>query len=105
MQAAPLWNSTDRTFVGLMTVTDFIDILLHYSRRSLQISDLASRSIENIIADPSGGRLKHEAFDAADTEASLLQCCRLMHAKGVDFLPVILPSDGEKKFGGCSIIL
>jgi len=30
MQAAPLWDSRERRFVGLMTVTDFIDILRHY---------------------------------------------------------------------------
>ena len=94
-----------REFVGLMTVTDFISILRRYSQTSIPISDLASKSIADIItAPPEMGKLKHDIFDAADVSATLGQCCRLMHAKGVDFLPVILPSDGEKKFGGCSII-
>ena len=30
MQAAPLWDSSTRQFVGLLTVTDFIDVLRYY---------------------------------------------------------------------------
>lgn len=30
VQAAPLWDAAKRGYVGLMTVTDFIDILRHY---------------------------------------------------------------------------
>jgi hypothetical protein len=30
MQAAPLWHPVQCQFVGLLTVTDFIDILRHY---------------------------------------------------------------------------
>ncbi|GMH66190.1 hypothetical protein TL16_g04375 [Triparma laevis f. inornata] len=97
MQAAPLWDASIREFVGLMTVTDFISILRLYSLSSLPISDLASKSISDIISTPVGvpglGKLKHEVFDAADVSATLGQCCRLMHGKGIDFLPVILPSD------------
>ncbi|GMH84489.1 hypothetical protein TrVE_jg8011 [Triparma verrucosa] len=96
MQAAPLWDASIREFVGLMTVTDFISILRRYSQTSIPISDLASKSIADIItAPPEMGKLKHDIFDAADVSATLGQCCRLMHAKGVDFLPVILPSDAR----------
>jgi hypothetical protein len=41
MQAAPLWDSSQRKFVGLMTVTDFIDILRHYSHRGVPVSAAA----------------------------------------------------------------
>ncbi len=33
IQAAPIWDSRKRRFVGLMTVTDFIDILRKCTHR------------------------------------------------------------------------
>ncbi|KAL2911632.1 AMP-activated serine/threonine-protein kinase regulatory subunit [Polyrhizophydium stewartii] len=58
VQSAPLWDSETQRFAGMLTVTDFIQLILHYYRRSsleealeeldqLQISGL--RAIENSI--------------------------------------------------------
>mmetsp|Transcript_32100 Transcript_32100/g.73857 ORF Transcript_32100/g.73857 Transcript_32100/m.73857 type:complete len:275 (+) Transcript_32100:210-1034(+) len=92
MQTAPLWNPSIRQFVGLLTVTDFIDILRYYSQNGLPVSDLATRTIADILADPNL-ILKHSNFLAADATATLKHSCKLLHENSLDFLPVILPSD------------
>jgi CBS domain-containing protein len=53
MQAAPLWDPTSCQFVGLLTVTDFIDVLRHYRRTGADVSTLATRSIAEILSDSS----------------------------------------------------
>jgi CBS-domain-containing membrane protein len=96
MQAAPLWDAERREFVGLLTVTDFISILQHYSMTNTPITELSARSISEIMKDGEGVKLKHgDCFDGADADANLLQCCRLLNGKGKDFLPVILPGDAR----------
>lgn len=79
--AAPLWDSTRREFVGLMTITDFVDILRHYhdehGRTGAAIEVLASRSIAQVLNDADvGTHFKHatEAFDQSmQQQPSLLQ--------------------------------
>eukprot|EP00611_Tribonema_gayanum_P013973 TRINITY_DN2522_c0_g1_i1.p1 TRINITY_DN2522_c0_g1~~TRINITY_DN2522_c0_g1_i1.p1 ORF type:complete len:175 (-),score=44.92 TRINITY_DN2522_c0_g1_i1:149-673(-) len=72
MQAAPLWDSTQRKFVGLMTVTDFIDILRHYSHRGVpQVDQLAAKSIAEVLSEPEGQRLRQQEFAHVDAEAPL----------------------------------
>lgn len=104
MQAAPLWDPEIRQFVGLLTVTDFIDILRFYRScmRNTQsdipntytIDDLARKSIADILRDPRvNPNLKHRQFVSADADATLNQSCTLLHTNSLDFLPVILPSD------------
>lgn len=96
MQAAPLWDAANREFVGLLTVTDFISILMHYAAEGTPITKLSERTIASVMADTTGVRLKHgDCFDGADAHANLLQCCRLLNGKSKDFLPVILPSDAR----------
>lgn len=51
MQAAPLWDPSACQFVGLLTVTDFIDVLRYYRRTGADVSTLASRSIADILSD------------------------------------------------------
>mmetsp|Transcript_8225 Transcript_8225/g.12182 ORF Transcript_8225/g.12182 Transcript_8225/m.12182 type:complete len:385 (+) Transcript_8225:234-1388(+) len=100
MQAAPLWDPSIRQFVGLLTVTDFIDILRYYRScmeqnfENYTIQDLATRSIAEILEDPNTAEhLKHRQFLSADADATLKQSCILLHKNSLDFLPVILPSD------------
>eukprot|EP00568_Trieres_chinensis_P009309 CAMPEP_0183292904 /NCGR_PEP_ID=MMETSP0160_2-20130417/1796_1 /TAXON_ID=2839 ORGANISM="Odontella Sinensis, Strain Grunow 1884" /NCGR_SAMPLE_ID=MMETSP0160_2 /ASSEMBLY_ACC=CAM_ASM_000250 /LENGTH=365 /DNA_ID=CAMNT_0025453933 /DNA_START=34 /DNA_END=1127 /DNA_ORIENTATION=+ len=52
MQAAPLWDPASCQFVGLLTVTDFIDVLRYYRRTRSDVSALAKRSIADILSDP-----------------------------------------------------
>ena len=96
MQAAPLWDASTREFVGLLTVTDFITILHHYSITGTSVSSLTTRSIASILTGPEGAKMHHSnGFDAADANADLLQCCRLLNGQCRDFLPIILPQDSR----------
>eukprot|EP00545_Synedropsis_sp_CCMP1620_P014348 CAMPEP_0119018536 /NCGR_PEP_ID=MMETSP1176-20130426/19649_1 /TAXON_ID=265551 /ORGANISM="Synedropsis recta cf, Strain CCMP1620" /LENGTH=331 /DNA_ID=CAMNT_0006972559 /DNA_START=132 /DNA_END=1130 /DNA_ORIENTATION=- len=91
MQCAPLWDPALCQFVGLLTVTDFIDILRHYRKLGLDVSTLATRSIAEILNDPSIQELR--SFLSADTNTSLKQACLLLHRNNLDFLPIMFPED------------
>jgi len=119
--AAPLWDSKHREFVGLMTITDFVDILRHYhdehGRTGAAIEVLASRSIAQVLNDKNvGTHFKHatEAFDrsiqpqsplacgqtvnssgmiAVDANSTLYEACDAMRANKRRFLPVVTPKD------------
>lgn len=117
MQAAPLWDPSECKFVGLLTVTDFIDVLRWYRRTGADISTLATRSIADILTDsqilssvllrhiPRRGNPPHSpntntspmnhhhVFLSADANATLKHACKLLHKHSLDFLPVILPDD------------
>mmetsp|Transcript_28889 Transcript_28889/g.42825 ORF Transcript_28889/g.42825 Transcript_28889/m.42825 type:complete len:352 (+) Transcript_28889:257-1312(+) len=92
MQAAPLWDPHVRQFVGLITVTDFIDILRYYRKASMDVSQLSTRSIADILGDPNMS-VKHRQFLSANTSAKLKHSCQLLHENSIDFLPIILPDD------------
>jgi len=112
MQAAPLWDPNLCQFVGLLTVTDFIDVLRYYRTTSTDAATLATRSISDILADSNimsgvlgdrrGGMvsstgstatIQRTGFLSADTTTTLKHACRLLHHNSLDFLPVILPDD------------
>jgi len=120
MQAAPLWDPKRCQFVGILTVTDFIDVLRYYRQTGTDVITLATRSIADILADEgilnsvlaksvprrynninkqtsSGELLKdvdqHSSFLAVDAEATLDRACHLLHDQSLDFLPVMLPND------------
>ncbi|CAM9393562.1 unnamed protein product [Ectocarpus sp. 12 AP-2014] len=91
MQAAPLWDSRERRFVGLMTVTDFIDILRHYRGSGVAVEQLASKSIKEVLSEPEGQRLAQADFVHVDAEVSLLQAASLFQNRRVKFLPIVVP--------------
>jgi len=82
MQAAPLWDPTLCQFVGMLKVTDFIDILRHFKRTNGDVSTLATRSIADMIRDPSISAAVNLAFGfpSADSSTSLKQACKLLLA-------------------------
>lgn len=82
MQAAPLWDPTQCRFVGLLKVTDFIDILRHFKRTNGDVGSLATRSIANMIQDPSISEAVNLTFGfpSADSSTSLKQACKLLLA-------------------------
>lgn len=108
MQAAPLWDPSICQFVGLLKVTDFIDILRHYRATNSNVSSLATRSIAEMFHDPT---LKHAVgiklgFGCADSSTTLKQACQLLLAgdnggdnlstgatSHGDFLPIVFPED------------
>jgi 5'-AMP-activated protein kinase regulatory gamma subunit len=114
MQAAPLWDPKSCQFVGILTVTDFIDVLRYYRETGSDVLTLASRSIADVLADEgilstvlkknpprryasskevSAGADQHSSFLSVDADASLDRACLLLHDQTMDFLPVMLPSD------------
>jgi len=99
MQAAPLWDPAICQFVGLLTVTDFIDILRYYRRANADISTLATRSIADILNDPTIKEtvlprpVGQVGFCGADSSTTLKQACRQLHEHNMDFLPIVMPED------------
>lgn len=114
MQAAPLWDPKRCQFVGILTVTDFIDVLRYYRETGSDVLTLASRSIADILADEAilstvlkknpprryastngedTGADQHSSFLSVDADANLDTACNLLHDQTIDFLPVMLPSD------------
>ena len=96
MQAAPLWDPSICQFVGLLTVTDFIDILRYYRRTNSDVSTLATRSIADILSDPIIKETVlpgQDGFSGADSSTTLKQACRQLHEHNLDFLPILMPED------------
>jgi len=99
MQAAPLWDPSLCQFVGLLTVTDFIDILRHYRSNGLEVTSLATRSIAEILhqvkmtSTSNNKSTGLSPFLSADTTTTLKQACRILHDHSLDFLPVLYPED------------
>lgn len=114
MQAAPLWDPKRCQFVGILTVTDFIDVLRYYRQTGSDVLTLASRSIADVLADEdilntvlkknpprryasaNGEGIRtdqHSCFLSVDADANLDRACHLLHDQTMDFLPVMLPSD------------
>jgi len=98
MQAAPLWDPAMCQFVGLLTVTDFIDILRYYRQTKMNVSTLTNRSLAEILNDPNiastilkGNSTRN--FLAADPTTTLKQACLMLHQHSLDFLPVLFAED------------
>ena len=95
MAAAPLWDSTARQFVGLMSVTDFIDILRHYHRRGIAMDELSARTIGQVMSDSDGRRLQHSVFVGTTVTTSIFDACQTLQRNSHRFLPVIPPEDSR----------
>lgn len=106
MLAAPLWDPASCQFVGLLTVTDFIDVLRYYKKTQADPSTLGVRSIGDVLSDSSINTLKrvrpdgtletlpyHVGFPSADASATLKQACLLLNRQSMDVLPVLMPED------------
>lgn len=100
MLAAPLWDPVKCQFVGMLTVTDFIDILRYYKATGKDVAALATRSIAEILreaADESRKSGHHpfiiRAFVGADSACTLKQACEQLHGNSQDFLPIVYTED------------
>jgi 5'-AMP-activated protein kinase regulatory gamma subunit len=90
MLAAPLWDPKRAQFVGLLTVTDFIDLLRHYKATNKDVGELATESIATILAQhPTMSR----PFYGADSYCSLKHASIQLLATGQDFLPICYAED------------
>ena len=99
MLAAPLWEPVQCQFVGILTVTDFIDILRHYKASGKDVSALATRSIAEIFQEASEERknghppFRIRPFVGADSSCSLKQACQQLHGNNQDYLPIVFSED------------
>jgi CBS domain-containing protein len=95
MQAAPLWDPSICQFVGLLKVTDFIDILRHYRLTNSNVASLATRSITDMFQDETIAKAVGIQFGfwSADSTTTLKQACKLLLQHSMDFLPVVMPED------------
>jgi CBS-domain-containing membrane protein len=94
LPAAPLWDSARRCFVGLMSVTDFIDILRHYHRRGIPMDELSARTISEVMSDSEGGRpLQHSIFLGTNATTDIFTAIQAMIREKHRFLPIIPPGE------------
>ena len=89
MSAAPLWDSSSRQFVGLLSVTDFIDILRHYHRRGIPMDELSARTIGEVMSDSDGRRLQHCPFLGTAVELDLFSAVNILQTNHHRFLPAV----------------
>ena len=95
MQAAALWDPSICQFVGLLKVTDFIDILRHYESTKLNVASLATRSIAEMFEDDTVVKAVGIKFGfwSADSTTTLKQACKILLQNSLDFLPIVMPED------------
>jgi len=95
MQTAPLWDPSVCQFVGLLKVTDFIDILRHFRSTNADESSLATRSIADIFSDEAVAKAVgiQYGFSSVDSSATLKQACKMLLQSSSDFLPIVMPED------------
>ena len=100
MLSAPLWDPVRCQFVGLLTVTDFIDILRHYRATQSDVSTLAVSSIAEVLgglSSPSPDQASRQAvvrpFQGADSTCTLQQACQQLLRTNQDFLPIVFAED------------
>jgi 5'-AMP-activated protein kinase, regulatory gamma subunit len=94
LPSAPLWDSARRVFVGLLSVTDFIDILRHYHRRGIPMEELSARTISEVMVDKDGGRpLQHSTFLGTNATTDIYSAVSTMMTNKHRFLPVVPPGE------------
>lgn len=109
MQAAPLWDPEQCKFVGLLTVTDFIDILRQYrpaegGEPTRDVAELAVHSIAEVLLDkqppgppttspPATTTHVPRPFHGATASCTLYAAARQLLRTGQDFLPVVYAED------------
>uniref|UniRef100_A0A1I8IR83 5'-AMP-activated protein kinase subunit gamma-1 n=1 Tax=Macrostomum lignano TaxID=282301 RepID=A0A1I8IR83_9PLAT len=96
LRAAPVWDSDQQRFVGMLTITDFINILHNFYRSALvPMEELESHRISTWRAQLQD-RLR--PFLWISPEASLLDAVRLLLHARVHRLPVVEPRTGNALF-------
>jgi len=85
--AAPIWDSASRRLIGMLTVTTFIEVLLHYSNdKNIIAVDLGSQTIKQWLETI--GRSK-EALITLDPDATLYTACDQLQKFRLHRLPIV----------------
>ena len=93
VRAAPLWESTKQEFVGMLTITDFINILRTYYKSPLvKMEELEEHKLENWR-----NVLKEEVqpLVSIGPDDSLFNAIKMLIHNKVHRLPVIDPETGN----------
>ncbi|KAI3365944.1 hypothetical protein L3Q82_009776 [Scortum barcoo] len=99
LRAAPLWDSKLQRFVGMLTITDFINILhCYYKSPMVQMYELESHKIETWRGD-SFQNVYLQCFNhfliSISPEASLFDAIYFLLKYKIHRLPVIDPESGN----------
>eukprot|EP00117_Sycon_ciliatum_P026729 scpid67652/ scgid1344/ 5&apos len=90
VRSAPVWDSVSQSFIGMLTITDFINILRHYYRSPLvQMHELEEHRIQT-WRDLAIRRC-HEVLVSIDPLQSIYEAIRMLVEKKIHRLPVIDP--------------
>ncbi|XP_015926142.1 5'-AMP-activated protein kinase subunit gamma-1 isoform X2 [Parasteatoda tepidariorum] len=89
VRAAPLWDSASQSFVGMLTITDFINILrTYYKSPFVQMEELEEHKLEtwrSVLKE------KSKPLVSIGPDASLLDAIKALIQNKVHRLPVIDP--------------
>lgn len=91
---APLWDPERRTFVGIMTVSDYIQSLRFWRKNNLKTSDLTSQTLASMLQS-APFLFRHTGFVGIDAEDTVLQMFTLLTRTGNDYVPVIDAENGN----------
>jgi len=93
VRAAPLWDSSKQEFVGMLTITDFINILrTYYKSPNRKIDELEEHKLEtwrNVLKE------KARPLVSIGPDASLLDAIKTLIHNKVHRLPIIDPETGN----------
>ncbi|XP_076326257.1 5'-AMP-activated protein kinase subunit gamma-1-like isoform X2 [Tachypleus tridentatus] len=93
VRAAPLWDSSQQEFVGILTITDFIHILRTYYKSPLvRMEELEEHKLEtwrDVLKE------KIKPFVSVEPDASLFEAIKKLIQGKVHRLPVIDPQSGN----------
>lgn len=94
VRSAPLWDSEKHSFVGMLTISDFINILRYYYKSPLvQIDELEEYDIQ-AFRDYDESNLRPELIQISPTQ-SLLDAVKTLVEFKIHRLPVIDPVTGN----------
>ncbi|KAJ3332896.1 hypothetical protein HDU76_012696 [Blyttiomyces sp. JEL0837] len=87
VQSAPLWNAKDQKFVGMFTVTDFINLLIHYDK----FDDMAAaqEEIEKLTLASLKALGKDKPSLRMNPMKSLLDASMVLLDNGLHRLPLV----------------
>jgi CBS domain-containing protein len=95
-EVAPLYDSVYRSFIGLVSLRDYIQVINVFSAYKMPVSELPVRSIgELLTAAPNLSMLQHAEFNPVDAEDTVYQLCLQFIRSGADYVPVVDPDNGN----------
>lgn len=92
IRSAPLWDANKKLLVGMITVTDFIRILLHLESENISVEELERHTLHNwrkIL------RSTRKTLCCAGPDQSLHEAINLLHKNRVHRLLMVDPQSGD----------